>query len=83
MIFFRLYDKLNEYDNSAAAYTDYCLLAENQKDRPPEEQSEFYNAFQYLANYHLKKGNLDIAHVYAFKCLESEEVSINIVLDLL
>lgn len=72
--FCRLYDKLNEPDNAASAFTDYCLRVDNLKEQGHEEQVEFYSAFQYLANYHLKKGELDDAYSYAYKCLEFEEV---------
>lgn len=74
----RLYDKLNEPDNAAAAFTDYCLRVDDLKEQGHEEQVEFYSAFQYLANYHLKKGELDDAYSYAYKCLEFEEVKIRI-----
>lgn len=56
------------------AFTEYCLKEDELKSTNYEEQLDFYNAFQYLANYHLQKGNLDDAYTYAFKCLEHEEV---------
>ncbi|KAJ8918259.1 hypothetical protein NQ315_014129 [Exocentrus adspersus] len=68
----KLYDKLNETENAAAAFTEFCLREED-KDVKFEEQAEFYNALQYLANYHLKKGELDDAYTYAYKCMECEE----------
>lgn len=74
---FRLYDKLNETENAAAAFTEYCLREEDdiQKDTVKGvDSSEFYNALQYLANYHLKKDELDNAYTYAYKCMECEEV---------
>lgn len=72
--FHRLYDKLNETDNAAAAYTEYCLKEEEQRTGVYDDQNEFFNAFQYLANYHLQKNQLEEAYTYAYKCLEHEEV---------
>ncbi|XP_044267888.1 cell division cycle protein 23 homolog [Tribolium madens] len=69
----KLYDKLKEEDNAAAAFTEYCLREDENKARFNEDQTEFYSAFQYLANYHLKRGHLDEAKTYANKCLENEK----------
>lgn len=69
----RLYDKLNMPDNAAAAFTEYCLK-EDDNGGGSEDKTEVYSAYQYLANYHLKKGQLDEAFTYAYKCLENEEV---------
>ncbi|KAJ3632927.1 hypothetical protein MTP99_009908 [Tenebrio molitor] len=69
----KLYDKLKEFDNAAAAFTEYCLREDENRARFNEDQSEFYSAFQYLANYHLKKGQLDDAYTYAYKCMENEK----------
>ncbi|XP_023018410.2 cell division cycle protein 23 [Leptinotarsa decemlineata] len=69
----KLYDKLNETENAAAAFTEYCLREEDREVRCVEEQAEFYNALHYLSNYHLKKGELDDAYTYAYKCMECEE----------
>lgn len=74
MFAFRLYDKLAEIENAAAAFTEFCLREDGREQKTVEEQAEFYNALQYLANYHLKKGELDDAYTYAYKCLECEEV---------
>ncbi|KAK9737653.1 Anaphase promoting complex subunit 8 / Cdc23 [Popillia japonica] len=68
-----LYHKLKLFDNAAAAYTEYCLKLDEQKATTYEDQIEYYNAFQYLANYHLNKGELDEAYTYANKCLENEQ----------
>lgn len=70
-----MYDKLDEIENAAAVYIEYCLREEDRDDKIPEEQRDYYNALQYLANYYLKKGNLDDANTYAYKCMECEEVS--------
>lgn len=69
----KLYDKLHETENAAAAFTEYCLREDDRDMRSVEEQAEFYNALQYLADYHLKKGELDDAYTYAYKCMECEE----------
>ncbi|KAF7287587.1 hypothetical protein GWI33_005945 [Rhynchophorus ferrugineus] len=69
----KLYDKLDEIENAAAVYIEYCLREEDRDDKIPEEQRDYYNALQYLANYYLKKGNLDDANTYAYKCMECEE----------
>lgn len=69
-----MYDKVNDQDNAAAAFTDFCLRMDEQAEKTHEEIVEFYNAFLYLANYHIKKGQYDDAYSYAFKCIESDEV---------
>ncbi|XP_030755026.1 cell division cycle protein 23 homolog [Sitophilus oryzae] len=69
----KLYDKLNETDNAAAVFIEYCLREEDREDKIPEDQIEYYNALQYLANYYLRKGELDDANTYAYKCMECEE----------
>lgn len=72
----RLYDKVNDTESAAAAFTEFCLREEDKNVKCFEDQTEFYNALQYLANYHLKKGELDDAYTYAYRCLEFEEVYI-------
>ncbi|KAK4878965.1 hypothetical protein RN001_007111 [Aquatica leii] len=69
----KLYDKLDEADNAAAAYTEYCLKEGDQRG-VYETENEIYNAYQYLANYHLKRGQLEDAHAYAYKCIEYDEI---------
>ncbi|XP_060518320.1 cell division cycle protein 23 homolog isoform X2 [Cylas formicarius] len=69
----KLYDKLNERDNAAAVYIDYCLQEEEREEKIMEAQTEYYNALQYLANYCLKKGELEDAYTYAYKCMECAE----------
>ncbi|KAK9888721.1 hypothetical protein WA026_000947 [Henosepilachna vigintioctopunctata] len=69
----KLYDKLNETENAAAAFTEYCLREDDSKEKVYDDQTEFYNALQYLANYHLNKGQIDDAYTYAYKCLECDE----------
>lgn len=69
----KLYDKLDLTDNAAAAFTEYCSREDNFKSGSYEDQAECFAAFLYLANYHLKEGDLDSAYCYAFKCMENEE----------
>ncbi|CAG9769755.1 unnamed protein product [Ceutorhynchus assimilis] len=69
----KLYDKLNDVDNASAVFIDYCLKEEEKEEKVPEEQTEYYSALQYLANYYLRKGDLDDAYTYAYKCMECEE----------
>ncbi|XP_028154746.1 cell division cycle protein 23 homolog [Diabrotica virgifera virgifera] len=69
----KLYDKLVLVDSAADAFTEFCLREEDRELRCVDDQTEFYNALQYLANYHLKKGELDDAYTYAYKCMECEE----------
>lgn len=71
--FLRLYSQLDETENAAAAYTEYCLKEE--LNTQTENKSELYSAYLYLAYYHVKKNNLGEAYTCAFKCLDQEEVS--------
>lgn len=50
------------------------MREDDSKERVLEDQIEFYNALQYLANFHLRKGQLDDAYTFAYKCMEYEEV---------
>ncbi|PSN36214.1 Cell division cycle protein 23 [Blattella germanica] len=63
-----LYDKLQEQDHAAAAYTEYVTENESRADK-----SEMSQAFRYLANYYVKRNRVDDAYKYAQKCLEFEE----------
>lgn len=53
---------------------------DEQPEKSHEEEVEFYNAFLYLANYHIKKGQYDDAYSYAFKCIEFDEVKLTYLL---
>lgn len=66
----RLYDKLNEFNHAAAAFTEY--VTENE---PHADKSEISQAYKYLANYFVKRNQVDEAYQYAQKCLEFEEVN--------
>ncbi|XP_033757440.1 cell division cycle protein 23 homolog [Pecten maximus] len=66
----RLHEKLHEEDQAASAYTDYINEASRQGNYNPEDQSQ---AYKYLANYHLKLGQLDEAFTAAQKCSEFPE----------
>ncbi|XP_077296926.1 uncharacterized protein LOC143918754 [Arctopsyche grandis] len=63
----KLYDKLSMQDSAAAAYSAACLDGDTDTDKGLQD------AHRYLANYHLKKGHLDHAAHYAFKCLDHED----------
>lgn len=77
----KLYDKVNDADNAASVFSEYCLREDDAKDKVYEDQTEYYNALQYLANYHMDRGNLDDAYTFAYKCVECEEVSYSIHFD--
>jgi anaphase-promoting complex subunit 8 len=64
-----LYDKLNEFNHAAAAFTEYVTENELRADK-----SELCQAYKYLANYFIKRNQVDEAYNYAQKCLEYEEV---------
>ncbi|KAJ9577237.1 hypothetical protein L9F63_006211, partial [Diploptera punctata] len=64
----RLYDKLQEQNQAAAAFTEY--VTENEASRDKGEMSQ---AYRYLANYYVKKNQVDEAYKYALKALEFEE----------
>lgn len=69
--FCRLYERLGEEDNAAAAYTKYCT----DELRPVVgDQTELYHAYKTLAHYHSRKGQLEEANNYAYMCLEHLEV---------
>ncbi|KAK2190637.1 hypothetical protein NP493_72g01031 [Ridgeia piscesae] len=65
----RLYERLSEEDQAAAAFTEYIVEMENQ-GMCGEEHSQ---AYRYLANYHVKRGQLDDAYTAALKCTEFTE----------
>ncbi|KAF5306647.1 hypothetical protein FQA39_LY08836 [Lamprigera yunnana] len=69
----KLYDKLDEAESAAAAYMEYCLKEEDQRISGYEVETEIYNAYQYLANYHLKRGQLEEAYTHAYRCIEYNE----------
>ncbi|XP_069697967.1 cell division cycle protein 23 homolog isoform X1 [Periplaneta americana] len=64
----KLYDKLNEFTHAAAAFTEYV-----NENEPRADKSEMSQAYKYLANYYVKRNQLDEAYRYAQKCLEFEE----------
>lgn len=71
IVFCRLYDKLDEFNHAAAAFTEY--VTENE---PRSDKSEMSQAYKYLANYYVKRNKVDDAYQYAQKCLEFEEVGV-------
>ncbi|XP_074640459.1 uncharacterized protein LOC141898459 isoform X2 [Tubulanus polymorphus] len=63
----KLYAKLNEEEQAAVAYTEYI----NESQQPQQSNiEELSQAYQYLANYHLKHHRLNEAYVAATKCTE-------------
>lgn len=72
-IFNRLYDKVNTQDQAASAYTEY--VKENACLHSADNKSELSHAYKYLATYHLKNSDLELAYQFAQKCLSFEEVS--------
>jgi anaphase-promoting complex subunit 8 len=66
-----LYDKLSEFNHAAAAFTEYVSENESRADK-----SEISQAYKYLANYYVKRNQVDESYQYAQKCLEFEEVGI-------
>ena len=69
IVLLRLYDKLQEQNHAAAAYTEYVTENEARADK-----GEMSQAYRYLANYYVKRNQVDEAYQYAQKCLEFEEV---------
>ncbi|XP_075212921.1 anaphase-promoting complex subunit 8-like [Lycorma delicatula] len=67
----KLYDKVTEVEQAATAYTEY--VKENDDIPTADNKQELCYAYKYLANYHLKRNQLDLAYQYAEKCLGYEE----------
>jgi len=67
----KLYEKLSDMDQATAAYTEY--VNENETPMSADHKSELSAAYKYLASAHLKQDKLDLAYLYASKCLEFEE----------
>ncbi|KAF8793647.1 Cell division cycle protein 23 like protein [Argiope bruennichi] len=66
----RMYEKLNEEKQSAAAYTDYIRDAEA---RNATDRDELCHAYLYLAKYYYEHLKLEEAHDNAQKCLDYPE----------
>lgn len=67
----KLYDKVNTPDQAASAYSEY--VKENACLHSADNKSELSHAYKYLANYHLKHNDLELANQFAQKCLSFEE----------
>ena len=65
-----LFETLNESEQAALAYTEYVNEKERQGLFHLKEQS---HAYQYLANFHIARSNLDDAYIAAQKCIEITE----------
>jgi len=66
-----LYDKTNEPDQAAAAYSKYIEETESQGVNDRDDQGV---AFKFLANYYLKRDMLDDAYKLAMKCTQLADV---------
>ncbi|XP_013402626.1 cell division cycle protein 23 homolog [Lingula anatina] len=66
----KLYERLSEEDQAAAAYTDYINETIRTGAFSTDEQA---HAYKYLANYHIKHNQLDDAYIAAQKCTEYNE----------
>ncbi|GLG95826.1 Cell division cycle protein 23-like protein [Gryllus bimaculatus] len=66
----KLYDKLNQTEHAAEAFNEYVRDCES---RQVGDKSELSQAFKHLANYYIKRNQVDEAYQYAQKCLEYEE----------
>lgn len=71
-MFYRLYERVSDLEQAANAYTEY--VNENDDVPTPDNKQELCLAYKYLANFHLKRNQIDLAYQYAEKCLNFEEV---------
>ncbi|CAG2106401.1 unnamed protein product [Medioppia subpectinata] len=69
-----LYERLNENEKAALAYTDFISRASaaDGADRQ-NTSSDVAHAYKFLANYHLNKGELKLAQMAAQKCITFSE----------
>jgi len=67
----KLYEKTNEADQAAAAYTQYIQDTESQG---LVERDDLGSAYKFLASYYLKRKLFDEAYDYAMKCTELADV---------
>ncbi|XP_073986828.1 cell division cycle protein 23 [Rhodnius prolixus] len=67
----KLFDRLSDHEQAANAFTEYV----NENDSPinAENKIDLSLSYKYLANFHLKKNQLDLAYMFAQKCLNFEE----------
>lgn len=68
-----LQEKLGNYDDAVHCYMLYC-----EDERAAADKQSLYHGYMTLANYYENKGQYDQAAHYAYKCLESDDVSLNI-----
>jgi len=67
----RLYERTNEVDQAAAAYTQYIQETEGQGIPDRDDQGQ---AYKFLGYYHLRLDQLPQAYEYAMKCTELVDV---------
>jgi len=67
----KLYEKTNESDQAAAAYTQYIQDTESQGLVERDDQGV---AYKFLASYYMKRKMLDDAYTFAMKCTQLADV---------
>lgn len=65
-----LHEKLGAYNLAVQCYVMYC-----NDERVIADKQSLFHGYMTLANYYESHGDYDRASHYAYKCLESEEVS--------
>ena len=71
-----LYERMEEKDKAAAAYTDYINSNSNGSTNPSitiDNNSDLGHANKFLANYFLEKHEYKKAHTYAQNCMNYVE----------
>lgn len=70
-----LYEKMNERDKAAAAYTDFINRPANINsiDGQGTLTGDVAHAYKFLAQYHLVRNELKLAHIAAQKCSQFSE----------
>lgn len=67
----RLYEKSQDFDQAASAYTQY--LNETSLSGMAPNSEDLAQAYKFIANYHLKARNLEDAYSAASRCLDFRE----------
>lgn len=66
-----LHEKLGDHETAVHCYMLYC-----EDERAATDKQSLYQGFMTLANYYEKKGDYERAACYAYKCLDSDDVSL-------
>ena len=72
----KLYEKLSEEEQAAAAYTEFINETDQQGVFMEDQNQARSKAYQYLANYHISHNNLDEAYYAAQECTKYNEVKL-------